>query len=82
MLAKIVLLEAYSGILRMQSHTTGFWAAIARRPRVAVGMVSAAGLLVGFAAAYFATEIAHCLNPAPSIVISRALQPMATVAEA
>jgi hypothetical protein len=82
MLAKIVFLEAYSGILRMQSHTTGFWAAIARRPRVAAGMVSAAGLLVGFAAAYFATEIAHSLRPAPSIFMNQALQPMAAAARA
>lgn len=41
-----------------------------RRPRVAAGVVSVAGLAVGFVFAYFATELAHSLTPASPIFIS------------
>ena len=36
----------------------------ARRPRFAAGVVTVAGLLVGFALAYSATELAQSLKPA------------------
>lgn len=58
----------------MQSNTAAIDASRAnfatRRPHVAAGMVSVAGLAVGFALAFFATELAHSLAPASLSFIS------------